>query len=840
MRARAIIIGIDGYAGQPLTSAVRDATAFRDYLVKLGLVRPEEVVLLTDAAANRDGIGAALKQVYDNGLDLDRLYVYFSGHGMMAPVDAAGSVLCTALVPSDVVDLAADGYKLVNLDDLAGRLRTAGPREQLFFIDACRDLAFGAAPGNVPRLSWPASGNPSSSANAQATLFAVSPRGQALGARDGMGVMTAHLLAALADDGAAVEWSEESDGYVITMESVRSCVRANVQAAVRNRPFWEQRYMLPDLVTLDPPLPPIRTVAHPPRRALTVTIEPARAAAVTWVALAQRRNELAAPRWPPRRSGETVSVEPQRYRIIAHSRAGDTVIDPPLIDVRVRSTALVQVISAVPPPAAAEPVERSGPGRATVSELGRLRQAGDRYLPTRGPSGPPPGPLSGPPPGARLRATTREASAAIEVAGLAPPYHSWTDHGRLDREVPPGFYRVRFRLGSEVFSETELEAVPGGDLVIEPTVAPSAVLSEMFGGSAARPAVVLSESIGPIQSAVLDTMLPIIGVKPFDRTGELFSHFTDLVPVLDPAAFADRPLSVVLAAEGERWPWPVEEVLAAASCECRRHGPGGDQDPAGDTVVTVALRPLRSAAGRRVALGVATAPAGSFTVTLSAPHFGRIELAAASIPGRVTVVTVLLSADGTLNLRQNLLRFPGRRYLEPVPDVPYGRMLHDLQVGQRLYESGELVSAGDLADTGTLRELLHAKWTDPVLGCMAYHAWTDAARLGQLDRREALALARRTAMNLSRHFPELPDAMVVQALDDPERAPSTYGRLLTFDQVPILARSARELARAAREAGQADRRVVRWADRLSPQTPWTAAWELPAASLPDLTPGADR
>src|SRR5215475_1154458 len=289
MRARAIIIGIDGYAGQPLTSAVRDATAFRDCLIKLELVRPEDVIFLTDAAADRDGIGAALKQVYDNGLDIDRLYVYFSGHGMMAPADAAGSVLCTALIPSDVADLAADGYKLINLDDLSGRLRNAGPREQLFFIDACRDLAFGDAPGNVPRLNWPASPNPSSSANAQATLFAVSPRGQALGARDGMGVMTAHLLAALADDGPGVEWVEQFDGYVITMESIRNCVRASVQAAVQNRPFWEQRYMLPDLVTLDPPLSPIRTVADPPRRTLTVTIEPADAAPMTRVALAQRR-----------------------------------------------------------------------------------------------------------------------------------------------------------------------------------------------------------------------------------------------------------------------------------------------------------------------------------------------------------------------------------------------------------------------------------------------------------------------------------------------------------------------------------------------------------------------
>jgi hypothetical protein len=820
MNARAIIIGIDGYAEQPLTSAVRDAEAFRDRLVGLELVRPEDVVLLTDAAADRAGIGAALKGVYDDGLGLDRLYLYFSGHGMMAPTDAAGSVMCTALIPADVADLAADGYKLINFDDLCDRLRFAGPKEQLFFIDACRDLAFGAAPGNVPPLNWPASPNPSGPANAQATLFAVSPRGQALGARDGMGVMTAHLLDALADDGTGVEWSEELGHYVITMESVRHCVRANVRAAVQNRPFWERQYMLPELVTFDPPLTPIRTVADPPRRALTVTIEPAAAAGMTRVSLSQRRNELAAPTWPPSRSGDAVPVEPQRYQIVATSRAGDAVADPPLIDVRVRSTAVVRV---VPPDAAGPPASGADqflPGRADVVDNDLLRAMPPPTTPPDPPSDPAP---------ARVRAAALEANTVIEVEGLEAPYRRWSDHGRLDREVPPGFYRIRFRLGDDVFCGTELEAVPGGDLTVHPTVAPSAVLSQMLGDRTPRSDVVLSESIGPIQSAVVDTMLPIIGVKPFDRTGQLFSQFTGLVPVLDPAAFADRPLSVVVAVEGGRWPWPVEEVLAGMSCQCRRHDAGGD------TVVTVGLRPLRSAVGRRVALGVTIAPADAFTVTLSGPHFGRIELAAASIPGRISVVTVTLSADGALSMRQNLLRFPGRVYPEPVPDVPYGRMLRELQIGQRLYEGGELVSTGDAVDAGTLRELLHAKWTDPVLGCMAYHAWADAARLDQQSY--ARSSAHQTATNLLRYFPTVPDTVVIDGLERPRQADTAYRHLLALDHVPVLARSARELARFARDAGLTDRRVVRWVDRLRPDTAWTAVWDLPDAALPDLAPG---
>jgi hypothetical protein len=494
MDARAIVIGIDQYAGDPLTSAVRDAQAFRDSLIGLGLVQAKHIDFLCDAAANRADIGAALKNIYDNGAGLDRLFFYFSGHGMMAPADAAGSVLCTALIPSDVADLAADGYRLINFDDLCSRLRFAGPKEQLFFIDACRDLAFDAAPGNVPSLNWPASPNLSGPANAQAALYAVSPRGQALGVKAGMGMMTTHLLEALTDDGMGVDWSDDLGGYVITMESIRNCVRRKVQAAVQDRPFWEQQYMLPELVATDPPLTPIRIVKDPPRRPLIVTIEPAHAADVTTVALAQRRNELQEPRWPPMRSGDAVRVQPQRYEIVASSRVGDAVADPRWIDVRTDSAAVVRVVAPGSGGQTTPDIVDPGlPGRANITEIDHV-------------------PGTAPEPETRLRAQAFESNTAIEVDGLEPPYRHWRVNGQLDQEIPPGFYRVRFRIGAEVFSETEVEAVAGSDLTVHPTVAPSAVLAEMLGDEAAASEVVLTETTGPMQSAVLDTMLPIIGV----------------------------------------------------------------------------------------------------------------------------------------------------------------------------------------------------------------------------------------------------------------------------------------------------------------------------------------
>jgi uncharacterized caspase-like protein len=144
MSAAAVIVGIDAYRDHPLTSAVRDALAFSDAIVELGLVEPGSITLLTAPAqpgalqATRDEVTAALRRLYISGDDIDRMYVYFSGHGMQVPVGGSHSMSATAFLPADVVDPIAEPWKLLNIDSLLQTFRTAGPREQCFFIDASR------------------------------------------------------------------------------------------------------------------------------------------------------------------------------------------------------------------------------------------------------------------------------------------------------------------------------------------------------------------------------------------------------------------------------------------------------------------------------------------------------------------------------------------------------------------------------------------------------------------------------------------------------------------------------------------------------------------------------
>jgi len=433
----------------------------------------------------------------------------------------------------------------------------------------------------------------------------------------------------------------------------------------------------------------------------------------------------------------------------------------------------------------------------------------------------------GPPSNSRVLANAMDASAVVELEQLGPPYQRWSSGPELDEEVPPGYYRVRFRVGSEVFSQTDVELVSGAEVQVTPTVAASPLILEALGLAEAPRDAVISESIGPIQAALQPTLLAIIGIKPFDTNGELFHQFEGLVARQNPLDFADRPVSVVVAIDGNGWPTGVDALVRSLDWQLTQFG---------ETNPPLALTALGSSPDGfgRIVVGYAPAPLGSFSIVLKSPFFGRIELASAGLDRRATVVTVTLRPDGTLDVTQNLLRMPGYMYGEPVPSVTYGRMLRDLQLGQRLYQNNELIERGSLSspDTTVIRELLQAKWTDPILGCMAYYAWGDAAERGLPAAQGVMPTNLEvTAGNLEHYFPVLPDSPVIAALTFPHRRDKLISDLLDREVIPVLARSTRELARFARARGQDAHPIVQRAARLDPSTPWTLAWDVEPTAL---------
>ena len=112
-----------------------------------------------------------------------------------------------------------------------------------------------------------------------------------------------------------------------------------------------------------------------------------------------------------------------------------------------------------------------------------------------------------------------------------------------------------------------------------------------------------------------------------------------------------------------------------------------------------------------------------------------------------------------------------------------------------------------------LVDIAYAKWLDPVLGAIAFHARDQrlAAEAGRLDRgfHEHLVAMRETIRrNLIEHFPELPDSRIIAALD-PDEGVRRLALTALLDDAdfpqPVLTASLAHLARAA-----ADQRRDHW------------------------------
>ena len=794
MPSAAVIVGIDSYATQPLTSAVNDALAFRDALVSQGFVGPNQIQLLTaprSAGAlepTQQNILDALYPFFDRPNAVDRLFFYFAGHGMLTFEDAAHARSRTALVPGDLEDLKRQGKLLIDLDSALERLRTSGPAEQFFFIDACRDLPYEQHPDVDKATGW-AGGEPGPE-RAQAVLYAVPPLGRARGEKEGMGVMTRHLIDALDGRGIALDYSDDLEAFVVTAESIKAYVHKRVLDAVGELPLWQQKYSLPRLHHPEPKTEPLHVIPQPSQVELTVHIDPPDAAANTRVALSKARIEKCS--WPPNAYEQPYALDPLRYWLNAESKAGAAAPNRAQIDVREEREATIRVSPEGEAPGPPAPPPEPGPSAPVISR-GPLAKA-ERAIA-----------------GARtgvVDVMTLEPQAMVELERLDPPYSTWSLPHHLHVSVPPGSYRVRCRLGDDVFSETEVAVEEGEEVTVTPRVGESQVVREILGTP--QHSEVISESIGPIQAVLLPTMLPIVGIKPFDTTGELFGIFDNLVPQSNIGGFGGRALSVVVAVDGMHWNASPQEVLSSVRCTA----------VGANTTVEVPLSP-RPSPLERVALGLAPAPGSSFKLQFHSPHFGRITVFSAALDRRVTVVTLTLRPSGAFDVAQNLLRVPGIEYPEePVTYVPYDRMLRDIQLGQRLYASGELAPDDPVR---TVMDLFYAKWTDPILSCMAYFAVRDAPAPAAFLPPDFVDGA---AKNLRRFFGDLPDSRVVYGLAFEQDRDALFAELIRREELPVLARSGLELARWAAAKGQTEAEVAAVTPRVLLDQPWLLTWEV--------------
>lgn len=135
---RALLIGINKYKGLPrLQGSINDIETMRHILITRWGFSEKHIKMVTDEAATRAGILAALEQLVQETGSRDTVYLHYSGHGSQVADlngDEKDDGLDETIVPQDgrtgdVRDITDD-----ELDEIVSRLRA---RSALVVLDSC-------------------------------------------------------------------------------------------------------------------------------------------------------------------------------------------------------------------------------------------------------------------------------------------------------------------------------------------------------------------------------------------------------------------------------------------------------------------------------------------------------------------------------------------------------------------------------------------------------------------------------------------------------------------------------------------------------------------------------
>lgn len=238
-----VVIGVDHYwePSACLSGAVRDALAVRRWLLSddggnvprqnialLLAPRPGAQLEVTFTPATSDAIVKTLTRVIQRSEgEGERLYFYFSGHGLTAREGFADR---PALIPADFEPDLTD--KAVALDSITEYLSASRFLDQFVWIDACRNVPW-AGEFRVRALPRPLPRDFTRPAPQQFVLHATSPGTKAaeVGSQgEEEGAFTSALLRGLAGEGSAKYYDEVDGRYVVRWNRLAEFVRQDVVA----------------------------------------------------------------------------------------------------------------------------------------------------------------------------------------------------------------------------------------------------------------------------------------------------------------------------------------------------------------------------------------------------------------------------------------------------------------------------------------------------------------------------------------------------------------------------------------------------------------------------------
>lgn len=260
----AIVVGINTYwkPEYELKGAVRDALSMMQWLLtdRGGQVKPQNLLFLASPlpkgippqveshAATADNFNTAVIRLLNrSGGRGERIYFYFSGHGIMKKNSLLGAE--QALLMTDFDDALT--YKALSLRSIWQYFLSTRFAEQFFMVDACRDLLPWKRDddykiGDFPRL--PGTPDASRPTPAQYRLFSTQPWLRSIEVRDWVGgergAFTEILLAGLRGQGWAKSYNQIDDNYIVRIEQLFRYIKFEIESRKLN-------------IALDPTKPPV-------------------------------------------------------------------------------------------------------------------------------------------------------------------------------------------------------------------------------------------------------------------------------------------------------------------------------------------------------------------------------------------------------------------------------------------------------------------------------------------------------------------------------------------------------------------------------------------------------
>lgn len=150
--ACALVIGIGKYKRpgiNRLPNAVADARAIRDYLINIGGIPKENVMLLTDEEATLTGIREKMEQLSWRAGKDSEVFIYFSGHGVPDLEKKAPYLLPYDGNPNVIT---ATGYAICDMKQAVNGFRT---KQVVIAMDACfTGEGRSVAPAGSKGVAW--------------------------------------------------------------------------------------------------------------------------------------------------------------------------------------------------------------------------------------------------------------------------------------------------------------------------------------------------------------------------------------------------------------------------------------------------------------------------------------------------------------------------------------------------------------------------------------------------------------------------------------------------------------------------------------------------------------